>query len=42
MSGLVNGMAHPLGAYYDIPHGVAHALLLPIVMEYNTDFSIVK
>ena len=33
--GLVHGMAHPLGAYYDIPHGVANALLLPIVMKYN-------
>ena len=33
--GLVHGMAHPLGAYYDIPHGVANALLLPIVMQYN-------
>ena len=35
--GLVHGMAHPLGAYYDIPHGVAHALLLPFVMEYNKE-----
>ncbi len=33
--GLVHGMAHPLGAYFDIPHGVANALLLPIVMKYN-------
>jgi lactaldehyde reductase len=33
--GLVHGMAHPLGAYFDIPHGVANALLLPIVMQYN-------
>lgn len=40
--GLVHGMAHPLGAYYDIPHGVANALLLPIVMEYNTESSIAK
>lgn len=40
--GLVHGMAHPLGAYYDIPHGVANALLLPIVMEYNTKSSISK
>lgn len=40
--GLVHGMAHPLGAYYDIPHGVANALLLPIVMEYNTESSIGK
>jgi len=40
--GLVHGMAHPLGAYYDIPHGVANALLLPIVMEYNTESAISK
>lgn len=40
--GLVHGMAHPLGAYYDIPHGVANALLLPIVMQYNTESSIGK
>ena len=35
--GLVHGMAHPLGAFYDIPHGVANALLLPYVMEYNAE-----
>ena len=35
--GLVHGMAHPLGAYYDIPHGVANALLVPFVMEYNKE-----
>jgi len=40
--GLVHGMAHPLGAYYDIPHGVANALLLPIVMQYNLESSIDK
>ena len=40
--GLVHGMAHPLGAYYDIPHGVANALLLPIVMEYNAASAIDK
>lgn len=33
--GAVHGMAHPLGAIFDIPHGVANALLLPVVMEYN-------
>ncbi len=33
--GLVHGMAHPLGAIFDVPHGVANALLLPIVMEFN-------
>lgn len=33
--GLVHGMAHPLGAMFDVAHGVANALLLPIVMEFN-------
>ena len=33
--GLVHAMSHPLGGLYDIPHGVANALLLPYVMEYN-------
>lgn len=33
--GIVHSMAHPLGARFDIPHGVANALLLPYVMEYN-------
>lgn len=33
--GAVHGMAHPLGAFYDTPHGVANALLLPYVMEFN-------
>ena len=37
--GLVHGMAHPLGAFYDTPHGVANALLLPYVMEYNADYT---
>jgi lactaldehyde reductase len=40
--GLVHGMAHPLGAYYDIPHGVANALLLPIIMNYNATSCIDK
>ncbi len=35
--GLVHSMAHPLGAFYDTPHGVANALLLPYVMEYNAE-----
>ena len=35
--GLVHGMAHPLGAFYDTPHGVANAILLPTVMAYNAD-----
>lgn len=33
--GCVHSMAHPLGARFDVPHGVANALLLPIVMEFN-------
>ena len=33
--GLVHSMAHPLGAVYDTPHGVANAITLPTVMEYN-------
>jgi lactaldehyde reductase len=33
--GIVHSMAHPLGAFYDIPHGVANALLLPYVMAFN-------
>ena len=40
--GVVHGMAHPLGAFYNIPHGVANALLLPYVMEYNIPSSIQK
>ena len=40
--GLVHGMAHPLGAFYDIPHGVANALLLPYVMQYNMESSLAK
>lgn len=33
--GIVHSMAHALGAFYDTPHGVANAILLPTVMEYN-------
>lgn len=40
--GLVHGMAHPLGAYFDIPHGVANAMLLPVVMQYNMEASVEK
>ncbi|GAB6007995.1 lactaldehyde reductase [Dysgonomonas reticulitermitis] len=40
--GLVHGMAHPLGAIFDIPHGVANAMLLPTVMEYNAPAAIDK
>lgn len=35
--GAVHAMAHPLGAVYDTPHGVANAILLPLVMEFNAD-----
>lgn len=35
--GIVHSMAHPLGAFYDTPHGVANALLLPYVLEYNAE-----
>ena len=37
--GLVHGMAHPLGAFYNTPHGVANAILLPQVMRYNAEFT---
>ncbi|MDY4280311.1 MAG: lactaldehyde reductase [[Pasteurella] mairii] len=37
--GVVHGMAHPLSAYYDTPHGVANAVLLPYVMEFNKDYT---
>ncbi len=37
--GLVHGMAHPLSAWYNIPHGVACATLLPTVMKYNKAFT---
>lgn len=33
--GLVHGMAHPMGSLFDVPHGVANALLLPTIMEFN-------
>ena len=35
--GIVHSMAHPLGAVYDTPHGVANAIILPTVMAYNAD-----
>lgn len=35
--GLVHGMAHPMGSLFDVPHGVANALLLPTIMEYNME-----
>ena len=40
--GIVHSMAHPLGAVYDIPHGVANALLLPTVMEFNKSACVEK
>lgn len=35
--GIVHSMAHPLSAFYDIPHGIANALILPYVLEFNSD-----
>lgn len=35
--GIVHAMAHPLGALYDTPHGIANAIMLPAVLEYNAD-----
>ncbi len=35
--GIVHSMAHPLGAVYDTPHGIANAIILPTVMEYNAE-----
>lgn len=35
--GLVHGMAHPLSAFYDTPHGIANAVLLPYVMQFNAE-----
>ena len=37
--GVVHGMAHPLSAFYNTPHGVANAVLLPYVMEFNKDYT---
>ncbi|MCH1939435.1 lactaldehyde reductase [Holdemania massiliensis] len=37
--GVVHGMAHPLSAFYGTPHGVANAVLLPYVMEFNQDYT---
>ena len=37
--GIVHSMAHPLGALYDTPHGVANAIIHPTVMEYNAPFT---
>ena len=40
--GVVHGMAHPMGAIFDIPHGVANALLLPTIMEFNMPAAVDK
>ena len=40
--GIVHGMAHPLGAFYNIPHGVANALLLPLILEFNAPCALPK
>ncbi len=37
--GIVHSMAHGLGALYDTPHGIANAIILPTVMEYNAPFT---
>lgn len=40
--GIVHSMAHPLSAFYNIPHGVANSLILPYVLEFNSDACIDK
>ena len=37
--GIAHSMAHTLGAVYDTPHGVACAMMLPIVMEFNQEYT---
>ena len=37
--GIDHSMAHPLGAFYDTPHGVANAIILPVVMAYNAPYT---
>lgn len=37
--GIVHSMAHGLGALYDTPHGVANAIIMPVVMEYNAPYT---
>ena len=40
--GVVHGMAHPMGSLFDIPHGIANALLLPTIMEFNAPVCLAK
>lgn len=40
--GVVHGMAHPMGALFDVPHGVANALLLPTIMRFNAPAALSK
>ncbi len=40
--GIVHSMAHPLGAFYDTPHGIANAVLLPYVLDYNAPVATAK
>lgn len=35
--GNVHAMSHPVSAYFDVPHGVANAILLPTVVDFNKD-----
>lgn len=37
--GLIHGTAHPLGVRYNIPHGIACAAFLPVVIEYNKEYA---
>ncbi len=40
--GVVHGMAHPMGSLFDVPHGVANAMLLPSIMEFNAPAALPK
>ena len=40
--GVVHGMAHPMGSLFDVPHGVANALLLPTIMRFNAPAALAK
>ncbi len=37
--GVVHGMSHPLSAFYDTPHGIANAVLLPYILEFNAEYT---